>query len=191
MADEPKKPPKDLTGIMEYSRDLERQGKGMPIPQGAVMDEIKIDKIDDFESLDAYSKTHPAAEPPPEEVFSEEPAAPPAEAPPPEPEPEPAPAAEAAPAVDNAFAVSEPNAAAGAQADNPLAMDGLADALPGGAPPPPDSLGGITDAGGQPAQGGDAFSGHTSDGVAPEFKPEALTDAMNSPGAADSAPAEP
>lgn len=67
---------KDLTGIIEYAETLKQSGAAMPVPEGSVMEETPIEKIDDFESLEAYSASNPAPEIPPEAAFEDHPAPP-------------------------------------------------------------------------------------------------------------------
>ena len=64
VADENKK---DLTGILEYSQKMKDTGQAIPVPEGSLMEEAPIEKIDDFESLDDYAKHNDAAESPPDE----------------------------------------------------------------------------------------------------------------------------
>ncbi len=59
---------KDLTGIMEVARKMKEQGTFPDAPAGSVMEEQKFEKVDDFESLEEYGKTNPAADPPPEQT---------------------------------------------------------------------------------------------------------------------------
>lgn len=103
------------------------------------MEEPKIDKIDDFESLADYSKTNPAAELPPDD-----------------PVPDPARASDSNefPTTQDAGGAEPPmggsefsNAVTGAQNADPMALDGLADAAPGGAPSPQGALAGIDQTG--------------------------------------------
>jgi uncharacterized protein YbjQ (UPF0145 family) len=163
MADEPKK---DLTGIMEVSRQMAESGSLPPPPEGAILEEQKIEKIDDFESLADYSKSNPAAEPPPENEFAVSPP------PPPEPTAHGGAAAAAPFPTDTQFPTTQesadfpvspdsgpaPDAGAGftgavtgAHVDNPLGMDGLADAIPNAQAPPPEQLAGLDPTAGAPA----------------------------------------
>lgn len=52
---------KDLTGIVEYAKVLESSGQAPALPEGAVMEQVPIEKIDDFESLEAYAQANPEA----------------------------------------------------------------------------------------------------------------------------------
>lgn len=53
---------KDLTNLMDYAKNLEANGQGIPVPQGSVMVEQAIEKVADFESLEDYGKHHPVPE---------------------------------------------------------------------------------------------------------------------------------
>ena len=53
---------KDLTGLLQYSKALEEAGQAPPIPTGSVMEEIPLEKIEAFETLEDYSIHNP---PPP------------------------------------------------------------------------------------------------------------------------------
>src|SRR5690349_2169099 len=55
-------PKKDLTGVLEYAKKMQDSGKAMPIPEGSIMEEQKIEKLDAFESLDDYAKSNPMPE---------------------------------------------------------------------------------------------------------------------------------
>ncbi len=66
---------KDLTGIVEYARKMQDSGQAPAVPEGSVMEEQKIDKIDAFESLTDYAKSNPAPEPPSDDFPVNEPAA--------------------------------------------------------------------------------------------------------------------
>lgn len=54
---------KDLTGLMDYAKALEDSGNAPPIPEGSVMEEIELEKVEQFESLDDYGKANPAPDP--------------------------------------------------------------------------------------------------------------------------------
>jgi hypothetical protein len=54
---------KDMTGLMDFAKAQQAAGQAPPPPAGSVMDEQKIDKVDDFESLEEYGKSHPTPEP--------------------------------------------------------------------------------------------------------------------------------
>lgn len=71
---------KDMTGLMDFAKAQQDAGKAPPPPVGSVMEEQKIDKVDDFESLEDYSKAHPTDVPPAEPVDDFE-TTPPAEEP--------------------------------------------------------------------------------------------------------------
>ena len=64
---------KDLTGILQHAKTLEEKGEAPPVPEGAVMEEAPIEKIENFESLDDYAVSHPVppAETPPESFSPE------------------------------------------------------------------------------------------------------------------------
>jgi hypothetical protein len=81
---------KDLTGLMDYAKKLEESGDAPPIPEGLVMEEIAPEKVEQFESLDDYGKSHPAPDPMPDPVS--------------EPIPEPIPMPEV-----SAFAIAKPD----------------------------------------------------------------------------------
>jgi len=57
---------KDLTGILQYAQELEKQGKAPPVPKGAVLEQASIETIDTFESLEDYASANPVPEPSPE-----------------------------------------------------------------------------------------------------------------------------
>jgi hypothetical protein len=58
---------KDLTSLMEYSKKVQESGE-MPKPaEGPALVMPEIEKIDNFESLEEYSKSNKLAEPAPEE----------------------------------------------------------------------------------------------------------------------------
>ena len=59
---------KDLTGLLQYSKALQDAGQAPPVPEGSVMDEVPIEKIDSFESLEEYAVSNP---PPPEPTPAE------------------------------------------------------------------------------------------------------------------------
>ena len=59
MADEKK----DLTSIIVYAKKLQDSGEAPPVPEGSLLEEIPIEKIDDFESLDDYAKANPMPDP--------------------------------------------------------------------------------------------------------------------------------
>jgi hypothetical protein len=65
MSDNTKKPPptKDLTGIIQYAKKMQDSGQAPEMPKGSIMEEVPIEKIDDFESLDDYAAANPAPEP--------------------------------------------------------------------------------------------------------------------------------
>lgn len=52
--------------VFPQSQTLQEQGELAPSPQGAVMETVPIEKIDEFESLEDYAVSNPAAELPPE-----------------------------------------------------------------------------------------------------------------------------
>jgi len=54
---------KDLTSIIVYSKKLQDSGEAPPVPEGSMMEEIPIEKINDFESLDDYAKANPMPDP--------------------------------------------------------------------------------------------------------------------------------
>ena len=64
---------KDLTGILEFSKDQEKKGHAPPAPAGSVMEEQAIEKIDSFESLESYAEANPDLIPPLEADQSPEP----------------------------------------------------------------------------------------------------------------------
>lgn len=69
MADEgnkPKEEQKDLTSLLQHSKALEESGHAPAVPDGSVMEEVPIEKIDDFESLEDYAVTNPPPDLPPE-----------------------------------------------------------------------------------------------------------------------------
>ncbi len=61
---------KDLTGIIELSQALHESGQAPPIPEGSVMEEAPIEKVESFESLEDYAVTHPPTETLPTESAS-------------------------------------------------------------------------------------------------------------------------
>ena len=56
---------KDMTGLMDYAKEMQDSGHAPAAPVGSVMEEQKIEKFDDFESLDEYGKNNPTPEPMP------------------------------------------------------------------------------------------------------------------------------
>lgn len=56
---------KDMTGLMDYAKAVQASGQAAPAPAGSVMEEQKIEKVDDFESLEEYGKKNPLTEPSP------------------------------------------------------------------------------------------------------------------------------
>ena len=54
---------KDMTGLMDYAKSIQDSGQAPPVPPGSVMEEQKIEKVDDFESLEDYGKANPTPEP--------------------------------------------------------------------------------------------------------------------------------
>ncbi|MFZ9596019.1 MAG: hypothetical protein ACO3A2_08075 [Bdellovibrionia bacterium] len=62
----------DLTGLMQYSQKLEEQGLAPPPVEGALMEEAPLEKISEFESLDAYAAAHPVPEVPVEQPSAAE-----------------------------------------------------------------------------------------------------------------------
>ncbi len=54
---------KDLTGLLQFSKSLEESGQAPAVPEGAVMEDKPIEKIDAFESLEDYALTNPVSEP--------------------------------------------------------------------------------------------------------------------------------
>lgn len=157
MADEPKK---DLTGIIEYSKRVQSDPSlagelpAVSDDSASFMQEQAIEKVDDFESLADYSKAHPMPEP--QEGSNEEPALAPTPPPPDDmsqfPTSDPAletPAAD--PFGTDAGAQLPPSDSVGTDfsqavtginaSGDPLGVDGLADAGPAAAaPPPPENL---------------------------------------------------
>jgi hypothetical protein len=58
---------KDLTGLLDYAKALEDAGQAPPVPEGAMMEEPKIEKLDEFESLDDLpTPASDSLSPPPE-----------------------------------------------------------------------------------------------------------------------------
>src|SRR5689334_7358718 len=53
---------KDLTGLLQYSKKLEEKGELPAAPTGAVMEEMPIEKVDQFETLEEYAVTNPPPE---------------------------------------------------------------------------------------------------------------------------------
>jgi len=64
MTDPKDEGPKDLTNIAEYSKKMADTDEMPKLPEGAVMEESKIEKVDAFESLEDYSKANPVPETP-------------------------------------------------------------------------------------------------------------------------------
>jgi uncharacterized protein YbjQ (UPF0145 family) len=52
---------KDLTGIIQHSKEMQEAGKAPPLPEGAIMEEVPIEEINDFESLEDYAAANPAS----------------------------------------------------------------------------------------------------------------------------------
>jgi uncharacterized protein YbjQ (UPF0145 family) len=73
MSDNPKdpKPIKDLTGIMEYADSMKKSGQAPSTSERPAMDDIPIETIDNFESLEEYAVSNPAPESKPDTPYDD------------------------------------------------------------------------------------------------------------------------